>query len=467
MESYHSQRKTLPFFDPGRESPFHSSMLPRKLSFPQLPPPPPYAHKRSFQQPTTEELNALRLRHPPPNVAPPPTPGRSTRRGPPRRSRPSPPLPRTPSPSTPPPAVVISGEADGRPPRQHRPRSDPRNQLTVSESQGRPTSISASSSSSGSAYSPIQRSPRGMRHMPLPPPPHPPPSHPPPSPPPSPPSHPPSRRPANFDILPSEPISISPTTEQTPQQRSRFRFKLSRPTRPGTAPTTEGTRQHTAEENARRAVHERELEERARRTSEQEIAKEYVQTIIENLLQGKLPSDEERASTLAECDQACEKEGLDLSTVLQEMSIEGYTPIYWAIVNRPPASEDNGVSPDSLVLGLLNVCRPLSPATLANIRVASMVASDNALLQRLFKSIPPLSHISTRDALLLGPANEEDRVDVEEKRNGTGSWVALIKIPRFRLRMRVCQSVSVEFIASGMKTFPVASRVPAFSHLYF
>jgi len=81
--------------------------------------------------------------------------------------------------------------------------------------------------------------------------------------------------------------------------------------------------------------------------------------------------------------------------------------------------------------------------------VACMTASDNALLQRLFRSIPPLSHISTRDALLLGPANEEDRVEVEERRNGTGSWVALIKIPRFRLRMRVCQSVSVEFIASG------------------
>jgi len=77
------------------------------------------------------------------------------------------------------------------------------------------------------------------------------------------------------------------------------------------------------------------------------------------------------------------------------------------------------------------------------------MASDNVLLQELFRLIPPLSHISTRDALLLSPANEEDRVDVDEKRNGTGSWVALIKIPRFRLRMRVCGSVSVEFIASG------------------
>lgn len=471
MESYHSQCKTLLSFYPGRESPSISPMLPRKLSFPQLPPPPPYAHKRSFHQPTTEELHALRLVCPPPNVAPPPTPGRLIKRGPPRRSQPSPPHPRTPSPSRSPPEVVISDEADERPPRQPRPRADSRNQLTVSESQGRPTSISASSSSSSSAPSPRHRSPGRVRPAPLPPPPHPPPSRPPPSPPPSPPSHPPPRRPTTFDILPSEPIPFSPPAEQIPQQhRSRFRFKLSRPTRPGTAPTTvvvgqhptEETRQHIAEENARRAAYEREVEELARRTSEQDIAKEYVETVIENLLQGKLPSDEERTSTLAECAQACEKEGLDLSTVLQDMLIEGYSPIYWAIVNRPVASEDSGISPDSLVLGLLNVCRPLSPATLANIRVACMVASDNALLHRLFKSIPPLSHISTRDALLLGPANEEDRVDVEEMRNGTGSWVAHIKIPRFRLRMRVCQTVSVEFIASGMGTSGVTSRVPAF-----
>jgi hypothetical protein len=206
----------------------------------------------------------------------------------------------------------------------------------------------------------------------------------------------------------------------------------------------------TAEEDARRVAHKRELDEIARRTSAQELAKEYVQTVIETMLQGKLPPDDERASILSACAQACEKDDLDLSTVLQEISIVGYPPIYWAIVNRPVAAEGSGVAPDSLVLALLNACRPLSPATLAAIRVACMVSSDNVLLQRLFRSVPQLSPISTRDALLLGPANEEDRVDVEEKRNGTGSWVALIKIPRFRLRMRVCQTVSVEFIASGV-----------------
>lgn len=235
--------------------------------------------------------------------------------------------------------------------------------------------------------------------------------------------------------------------------RSFASLGLSKNTRPTTATdaaarhAAEEQSQLTAEENVRRAAQGRHI---ALQASPQDMAIDHVRTRIEALLQGKLPSDEERNSIFSTCARACESEGLDISTVMQETLIEGYPAIYWAIINRAVSAECGGVTPDSLVFALLDVCRPLSPATLAAIRVACMTASDNALLQRLFRSIPPLSHISTRDALLLGPANEEDRVEVEERRNGTGSWVALIKIPRFRLRMRVCQSVSVEFIASGV-----------------
>lgn len=217
--------------------------------------------------------------------------------------------------------------------------------------------------------------------------------------------------------------------------------------------TAEERRQQLVEERERRAVQEREKEATTHQILAQDKAKDHVRARVTALLQGRLPPGEDRKSTLAACAQFCERQDLDLSTVLQEMSIEGYPPIYWAIVNRAVASESRGMAPDSLMADLLAACRPLSPDTLAAIRVACTMASDNILLQDLFRCIPPLSHISTRDALLLGPAKEEDRVDVEEKRNGTGSWAALIKIPRFRLRMRVCQSVSVEFIASGAFCF--------------
>ncbi|KAI0248351.1 hypothetical protein BJV78DRAFT_1112481, partial [Lactifluus subvellereus] len=169
-------------------------------------------------------------------------------------------------------------------------------------------------------------------------------------------------------------------------------------------------------------------------------------------------------SILSACAQACKLGGLDLSTVLQEMMIEGYPPIYWAIVNRDAASGSSGVALDSLVFALLGACRPLIPGTLDAIRVACMMASDNVLLQRLFREIPPLSPLSARDALLLGPANQGDHVSVEEKRDGTGSFVAHIQIPRFNLRMRVCKSVAVEFVASCAYLFRVFPEAYLLTH---
>ncbi|KAH9980670.1 hypothetical protein BJV74DRAFT_855820 [Russula compacta] len=412
--------------------------LSRKPSFPPPPAPPPYHHKRSFK-PTGEDFHDLDLQH----LGQVQVQRRPTSHAPYRSTNPSPPLPRTPSP---PPLPVINVDTTvERTGRQDRPRPSSQDQYPISETRGRPSPSPSQSPTSPTVSTPaylVPRSTHGAMTAAAPAPP------------------PPSSHSTLHHSWPSEPPISPPPTAPLP---SRPRFPsfavlgLSRATRQATAQITHVAarqaagekRQLTVEESERRAAQDRHLEEIARQASAQDMARENVHALIEALLQGRLPPDEERSSILSACAQTCETEGLDFSTVLQEMSIEGYPPIYWAIVNRSVASENDGVAPDSLVLALLDACRPLSPATLAAIRVACMMASDNVLLQRLFRSIPPLSHISTRDALLLGPANEEDRVDVEERRNGTGAWVALIKIPRFRLRMRVCQSVSVEFIASG------------------
>jgi hypothetical protein len=424
--------------------------LSRKPSFPP-PPPPPYHHKRNFKL-TSEDLQVLGLQAPPTIITQPQ----------PRRhaaaliERPSTPLPRTPSPSL---SSVVDVDIAGLHVFSSRPRSLSQGHSFVPESRGRPppsppqsispsTSASPpSASTSPSSYFPVPRSPPEATR---------------PTAAPWPASH------SDDDyVQPPEAhhhLSLPSSTGQIPANRSRFRslatLGLSRAARQATTQITEAAarqaaderRHHLDEERERRVTQVREKEEVARQILAQDRAKEDVRTRVMILLQGRLPPGEDRRSTLSACAQACDGEGLDLSTVLQEMSIEGYPPIYWAIVNRSVASE-RGMAPDSLMAALLAACRPLSPATLTAIRVACTMASDNVLLQQLFRLIPPLSHISTRDALLLGPANEEDRVDVDEKRNGTGSWVALIKIPRFRLRMRVCQSVSVEFIASGMLCF--------------
>lgn len=264
----------------------------------------------------------------------------------------------------------------------------------------------------------------------------------------------------------SPPLSPS-LAGQSPTHRSKFNpmtvFGLSKPTRqqsnPQLSEVSGETRQQMWLERGLRTPREKAIKEIVPQSLAHDSIKELVQTRVTAMLQGRLSPGENRVSTISACARACERGRLDFSTVLQETSIEGHPPIYWAIVNRDVASGSRGLEPDSLVAVILSACRPLSPASLTAIRVACTMASDNALLQELFRLIPPLSHISTRDKLLLSPANEEDRVDIDEMRNGTGSWVALVKIPRFRLRMRVCGSVSVEFIASGVFCFPFAYLV--------
>ena len=432
--------------------------LSRKPSFPP-PPPPPYHHKRNFHL-SPDDLQVLGLQPPPTTrIVAQPQPRRHAAAF---MERPSTPLPRTPSPSL---SSAVDVDITGLHAFSSRPRSLSQGHSFVPESRGRPppsppqsitpspsTSASPPESGFASAYASPPQSPQEATrtastatasHSPWPP----------------------SHSDDNYVQTPGAHHHMSFPQGQMPANRSRFRslatLGLSRAARQATAQITEAAarqaaderRHHLDEEKERRAAQVREKEEVARQILAQERAKDSVRARVMALLQGRLPPDEDRASALSACTQDCESEGLDLSTVLQEMSIEGYPPIYWAIVNRSVGPESRGMAPDSLMAALLAACRPLSPASLAAIRVACTMASDNVLLQQLFRLIPPLSHISTRDALLLGPANEEDRVDVDEKRNGMGSWVALVKIPRFRLRMRVCQSVSVEFIASGVFCF--------------
>ena len=432
--------------------------LTRKSSFaPPAPPPPNCQHKRNFRL-TPEDLQVLQLQ-PPADIFQPYTSMHTPAF---LLERPSTPFPRTPSPS-------LSSEFDvdiiEQFPLPTRLRCLSENILP--DSRGRPPpspppSIAASASASASASTParlsvpwsvygatvataaISRSPSPR----------------------------PASQPESHYEQPREPSPLLPSPiDQPPAHRSKFHpravFGFSKAARRSNPQLSEASAQlETGEgrqqlwlERGLRVAQEKETREIARQSLAQDRVREIVQARITALLQGRLPPGEDRMSILSACARACERGGLDFSTVLQETSIEGHPPIYWAIVNRDVASGSRGLEPDSLIAAILAACRPLSPASLAAIRVACTMASDNVLLQELFRLIPPLSHISTRDALLLSPANEEDRVDVDEKRNGTGSWVALIKIPRFRLRMRVCGSVSVEFIASGEFCFRFAYLV--------
>lgn len=207
-----------------------------------------------------------------------------------------------------------------------------------------------------------------------------------------------------------------------------------------------------AAEAARRAAEEAariEDDKLMRLTRAQEEAKGHVRSHLQIFLSTEPPSEEELSAVFYTCIEACKTVGLDFATVLQEPLIEGQPPIYWAILNRPTTHGSRGTTHDSLVFALLEACQPLNSSTFAAVRLACTTASDNVLLQRLFRHIPGLSPLSPSDSMLLAPLKESDVVEVMETRDGTGTFIAHIRILRFRLRMRVSKCVVVEFVASG------------------
>lgn len=173
-------------------------------------------------------------------------------------------------------------------------------------------------------------------------------------------------------------------------------------------------------------------------------ASESVRSSIQSLLSRGLPNESD--IVLKRCEKICADAGLELSAVLQEPLIDGKPPVYWAILNGPTTTD---TALHALVLSLLETCQPLRENTVASIRLACMLTSNNALLQYLFWNFPPLSPLSRGDAMLLSSVGGGDVVTVDETQDGIGAFVARIQIRRFRLRMRVSKIVKVEFVTSG------------------
>ncbi|KAI9465806.1 hypothetical protein BJY52DRAFT_488129 [Lactarius psammicola] len=276
-----------------------------------------------------------------------------------------------------------------------------------------------------------------------------------------------------FPLPPQPPVvtlsSPTPLRSRSPnfstsRPRSAFPFsasKISKVTRNATAWFAE----HAARKDAAEAMFED--EQKGRRTTKWEAAakateirteedprkavikakaNEAVKSSIQALLSCELP-DEWCDTVLKKCDQICANGGLDLSAVLQEPIIDGKPPIYWAILNGPVTSSRRGEAAlHALVLSLLDACQPLKKTTIASIRLACMSTSNNALLQHLFWHCPALSPLSRSDAMLLSSTGGRDIVDVDE--TDIEAFVARVRIPRFRLRMRVSKFIKVEFVTS-------------------
>ncbi|KAJ7180738.1 hypothetical protein C8R46DRAFT_1070451 [Mycena filopes] len=131
-------------------------------------------------------------------------------------------------------------------------------------------------------------------------------------------------------------------------------------------------------------------------------------------------------SILKSCADAAATHGLSMSNILQEKSVEGHTPLYWAIVKRPSESqpeeqEANGST--DLLTTLLSLSVPLTAATMSDVRLA-------CLLMLLDATIPP------------------DIISVENVSGGEeGAFIMDFAVVRFQKRMLVSKSVVLDFIA--------------------
>ncbi|OBZ69537.1 hypothetical protein A0H81_10144 [Grifola frondosa] len=167
----------------------------------------------------------------------------------------------------------------------------------------------------------------------------------------------------------------------------------------------------------------------------------------------------ESLGLLTSCSDACRTYDLSFSAILQEPSVEGHTPIYWAVINRPPEPPRED-TPD-LVTALLTMAAPLADATLSELRLACLQTSDQALFQRLRLS-PAFAPLSGTEEIILGGSVPPDEVVVEEMPGDEGAFAVCVRFPLFQKRMRISKEVALEFIARGrlwsLKFFVVAEH---------
>ncbi|KZT01475.1 uncharacterized protein LAESUDRAFT_663965 [Laetiporus sulphureus 93-53] len=143
------------------------------------------------------------------------------------------------------------------------------------------------------------------------------------------------------------------------------------------------------------------------------------------------------------CFEACRSYNLSLSSLLQEQSAEGHTPLYWAVLRSAPRS-----SSSDLLSALMNAAAPLSSATMSEIRLACLLNSDQALFQRI-RRMPAFYPLSGPERMLLGAVPPSDEIEVDELPGDEGRFAVYFRIPMFQKRLKVLKHVDLQFIARG------------------
>lgn len=176
--------------------------------------------------------------------------------------------------------------------------------------------------------------------------------------------------------------------------------------------------------------------------------------LIRDLVKEQSQNSAASLAILESCADACAGYDLALSALLQLKSIEGHTPMYWAIVKRAPDNDDEEEKEEhakaglDLLTALISYATPLNPNTIADIRHACLLTSDQLLFQRLRMS-PEFSPLSGTDEMLLGANIPPDAIAVENVPGDEGAFTVNFEIAHFQKRMLISKRVQLDFIARG------------------
>ncbi|KAJ8457036.1 hypothetical protein ONZ45_g18477 [Pleurotus djamor] len=176
-------------------------------------------------------------------------------------------------------------------------------------------------------------------------------------------------------------------------------------------------------------------------------AKATVLGLVRDLVLYHNTDSQSAVGVLESCADACTAYDLSLSKILQERSIEEHTPLYWAIVKRPP---EDGIDENAqildLLIALLSFASPLAPLTVSEVRLACLITSDQKLFQRLRLS-PEFSPLSGSDQIILGGSIPPDEITVEDMVGDDAAFAVNVCVIQFQKRMQVSREIKLEFIA--------------------
>ena len=227
-------------------------------------------------------------------------------------------------------------------------------------------------------------------------------------------------------------------------------------------------------------------------TKTQADALATVRASIRNLLQREMTLDESYG-IVSSCASTCHSNRLDFSCILQERSIEGHSPIFWAILSRYNSFRNLSFMPHNLVeqtkqflIWFLSHVTQMTVVGRAELRSVALVVADNDLLQRLH-ALPGVNQLSGIERVLLidlarsvawkdkkDERTDNERADLQNERptqvvhsfgdvaevkesslgsgKDTGLFNVSLAITMFQRRMRVSREISIEFIAKGTKS---------------